>query len=519
MTLRSVDAVLKSGSDTESLCRRRLRRGWQGKVGSDGVKGQAMRLQTPNLNRTYKVLALSRPLLVILLNLQVCSLSFAASLRPNILFIVGDDMGYADVGFHGCKDIPTPNLNALAASGVRFTNGYVSGPYCSPTRAGLLTGRYQTRFGHEFNPGGASSGLPVTERTIADRLKAAGYVTGLVGKWHLGAQPQFHPQKRGFDEFYGFLGGSHDYFKAAGVLRGTAPVTELDYTTDAFGREAVAFIERHKGERWFLYLAFNAVHTPMQATDGRLAKFPDEADEKRRTYDAMMLAMDEAIGRVRRKLVETGLERNTLVCFISDNGGPTMPGTTINASRNDPFRGSKRTTLEGGIRVPFLVSWPGHLEPGVFTPPAIQLDLPATALAAAGVQVNRDAKLEGADLLPFLRSEKTGAPHDALYWRFGQQMAIRLGDYKLVRYDSNADTLTGARNQPVTAARLYNLAADTGETKDLAAAMPDKVTELQSKWDAWNGANVKPLWGGDGARPGTPVAKKGKRARDASGNR
>lgn len=357
-----------------------------------------------------------------------------------------------------------------------------------------MTGRYQTRFGHEFNPSG-SSGLPLAERTIADRLKAAGYVTGLVGKWHLGTEPQFHPQKRGFDEFYGFLGGAHDYFKPAGILRGVEPVTELDYTTDAFGRQAVAFIERHKGEPWFLCLAFNTVHTPMQATDERRARFARETDDKRRTYDAMMLAMDEAIGRVRRKLVQTGLEQNTLVCFISDNGGPTMPGTTVNASRNDPLRGSKRTTLEGGIRVPFVVSWPGHVKPGVYIQPAIQLDLTTTALAAAGVQVDQDPKLEGVNLLPFLTGEKTGAPHDALYWRFGEQMAVRVGDYKLVRYDSNADTHTGARNQPVTAARLYNLAADIGETRDLAAAMPDKVKELQATWDAWNRANVAPLWG------------------------
>jgi arylsulfatase A-like enzyme len=482
-----------------------------------------MRFETPNLNRMRHALAIGYWLLAILLSFPICSLSLAASPRPNILFIVGDDMGYADVGFHGCKDIPTPNLDALAASGVRFTSGYVSGPYCSPTRAGLMTGRYQTRFGHEFNPSGGN-GLPLTERTIADRLKAAGYVTGLVGKWHLGAQPQFHPQKRGFDEFYGFLGGAHDYFKSAGILRGTEPVTELDYTTDAFGREAVAFIERHKGEPWFLYLAFNAVYTPMQATDGRLAKFPNEADDKRRTYDAMMLAMDEAIGRVRKKLVETGLEQNTLVCFISDNGGPTMPGTTINASINNPLRGSKRTTLEGGIRVPFVVSWPSRLKPGVFTQPAIQLDLTATALAAADVRIDQDPKLEGVNLLPFLTGEKTGTPHDALYWRFGQQMAIRLGDYKLVRYDSNADTLTGGRNQPVTASKLYNLATDIGETRDWATEMPDKVKELQAKWDAWNVANIKPLWGSgqkdsDGAEPGAPLPQKGKRARNAAGSR
>lgn len=409
----------------------------------------------------------------------------AAGRKPNILVIVGDDMGYNDVGFHHCPDIPTPNLDALAASGVRFTQGYVSGPYCSPTRAGLMTGRYQERFGHEFNSGGPGGGLPLTERTLADRLKAAGYATGAVGKWHLGSEPAMHPQQRGFDEFFGFLGGAHSYFDAGSILRGTEEVKELDYTTDAFGREAVSFIERHKAQSWFLYLAFNAVHTPMHATDDRLAKFPAIADQRRRTYDAMMLAMDEAIGAVRKKVAEAGLENDTLVTFISDNGGPTMNGVTVNGSRNDPLRGSKRTTLEGGVRVPFVVSWPGHVQPGVFERPAIQLDLHVTALAAAGVDVKPEWKLDGVDLLPFLSGATTGAPHEVLYWRFGEQMAIRSGDFKLVRYDGNADTNSG-RREPVSAAKLYNLAADIHEDRDLAASMPDKVKELQAVWDAWN---------------------------------
>lgn len=444
-------------------------------------------------------------------------LAAADAAKPNILFIVGDDMGYGDVGFHQCKDIPTPNLDSLAASGARFTNGYVSGPYCSPTRAGLLTGRYQTRFGHEFNPGGGNQGLPLGESTIADRLKAAGYATGIVGKWHLGSQPEMHPQKRGFDEFFGFLGGAHSYVNTTGILRGDTQVEEKEYLTDAFGREAVAFIERHKSRPWFLYLAFNAVHTPMDATDERLAKFPNIADKKRRTYDAMMLAMDEAIGKVRQKLVDSQLDRNTLIVFISDNGGPTMPGVTVNGSSNLPLRGSKRTTLEGGIRVPFLISWPGRVKPAVIDHPVIQLDATATALASAGVEAKPEWKLEGTNLLPYLDGGKTGAPHDSLYWRFGQQMAIRSGDYKLVRYDSNADTQTGSTRQPVTSARLYNLARDLGETTDLSAAQPEKVAELQAKWDAWNQQNVKPLWGGrgdgDGDEPGS-APKKRKQAKE-----
>ncbi|MEY3459950.1 MAG: hypothetical protein RL215_3107 [Planctomycetota bacterium] len=458
------------------------------------------------------------------LNLLAVVLAFSASAlgadegRPNILLIVGDDMGFADVGFHGCPDIPTPNLDSLARSGVMFTQGYVSGPYCSPTRAGLLTGRYQQRFGHEFNPGGASAGLPVSETTVADRLRAAGYATGLVGKWHLGSARDMHPQQRGFDEFFGFLGGAHSYFNAAGILRRTEPVQKMEYATDAFGKEAAEFIQRHDDKPWFLYLAFNAVHTPMDATDDRLAKFAQVADKQRRTYNAMMLAMDEAIGAVMRKLAETGQAENTLVMFISDNGGPSMPGVTVNGSVNAPLRGSKRTTLEGGIRVPFLVSWPARIKPGRFDRPVIQLDLTATAIAAAGLAA--DPKIEGVSLTPFLNGDRTESPHDALYWRFGKQMAIRSGDYKLVRYDSNADTLTGKANQPVTEAKLYNLAMDIGERQDLAAVMPEKVRELQAKWDTWNAGNIPPLWGAgardsDGAEPGAKGKRKQKTKSDA----
>jgi len=445
-------------------------------------------------------------LLLLLLVSALC-----AADRPNILLIVGDDMGYGDVGFHGCKDIPTPHLDALAAAGVRCTNGYVTGPYCSPTRAGLLVGRQQNRFGHEFNPGGGS-GLPLTETLLPQHLAPAGYVTGMVGKWHLGAKPEQTPPSRGFAEFFGFLGGAHSYFNAGGIVRGSEPVKEMDYTTDAFGREACAFVRKHAGQPWFLYLAFNAVHTPMDATDERLAKFASISDKRRRTYAAMMSAMDDNIGRVRQALKESGQEGRTLVFFISDNGGPTMNGTTMNGSSNAPLRGSKRTTLEGGVRVPFLVAWPGRLKPGVFDAPVVQLDLHATALAAAGVAPKAEWKLEGVDLLPYLEGANKAAPHAALFWRFGDQMAVRQGDWKLVRYDGNADTNAG-RRQPVTAARLYDLSKDIHEDKDLAAEQPEKVKQLQALWDEWNRGNVKPLWGSDfsdndGPEPGAAKKKK-----------
>lgn len=427
------------------------------------------------------------------------ALAFGEARKPNIVFIVGDDMGYADLGVHGCKDIATPNLDALAKSGVRCTNGYVSGPYCSPTRAGLLTGRYQTRFGHEFNPAGNAPGLPLGETTIAKRLKEAGYSTGLVGKWHLGSGLEHQPQKRGFDEFFGFLGGAHPYFPGKGVdlYRGTERFESREYLTDSFGKEAVAFIDRHKSKPFFLYLAFNAVHTPMHA-DKSVFDGLAITDPTRRTYAAMMISMDRAIGKVIEKIRLEKLEEDTLICFISDNGGPTMTGTTTNGSVNLPLRGSKRTTLEGGVRVPFFVSWKGRFAAGkTYDKPVIQLDLNTTALAAAGIAPKAEWSLDGVNLLPFINGLDTGAPHEALFWRFGNQMAIRQGDWKLVRYDPAADGVPAKKAAGgVVGPRLYNLADDIGEKNDLMTKHPEKAKELQAKWEQWNKGNVQPLWGG-----------------------
>lgn len=479
-----------------------------------------------------------------ILGMCIASSATAAERRPNILIILADDLGYADVGFHGCQDIPTPHIDALAKGGVRCTSGYVSCPYCSPTRAGLLTGRYQQRFGHEFNPGPRGEpaagnatdgiGLPLAEKTIADRLKAAGYATGIVGKWHLGFPPKFHPLQRGFDEYFGFLGGAHVYQPGlpfvvfpglqdpagpaavreqaqpnprAGIFRGNEVIEEPEYLTDAFAREAVGFIERHQQQPFLFYLAFNAVHTPMHATDARLAKFGSVSDPMRRSYCAMTLALDEAIGRVMEKLRSAKLEQETLIFFCSDNGGPTVPRAAINASRNTPLRGSKVSTLEGGIRVPFVVSWKDKLPAGkVYDQPVIQLDFLSTALAAADVESKSDWKLDGVNLLPYLRGESTGSPHDALYWRLGQQMAIRKGNWKLVKYSTEfAGEVSDALLSPT---RLYDLSQDIGETKDLASTEPAKVKELQDEWGAWNKTLHEPLWPQQSNAPARPAQAK-----------
>ncbi|HYR58728.1 MAG TPA: sulfatase-like hydrolase/transferase [Chthoniobacteraceae bacterium] len=447
------------------------------------------------------------------------TLTFAAQAaeakKPNILVILADDLGYGELSCQGfSKEIPTPNIDSIAQNGVRFTSGYVSGPYCSPTRAGFMTGRYQQRFGHEFNPGPAESavpnfGLSLDEKTIGDRLKAAGYATGWFGKSHLGYLPPFHPLKRGFDEYFGFLGGAHSYLDAAGdphnpILRGTEPVSNIDYTTDAFGREAVSFIERHKSEPWFCYLPFNAVHAPLESIEKYLSRFPATSDVKRHKFCAMLSAMDDAVGSVLAKLRELGQEENTLIFFFSDNGGPTASTT----SGNGPLRGFKAQTWEGGIRIPWMVQWKGHIPAGkVDDRPVIQLDILPTALAAAGVPAQPEWKLDGVNLLPFVTGEKSGAPHESLYWRFGQQIAIRKGDWKLVKAPGGG-VEPGERGGVATTqgAQLYNVTKDIGEKTNLADAEPEKFKELAAAWDEWNKDNVPPKWG-----PGGPGARRAAR--------
>ncbi|MBI5706127.1 MAG: sulfatase [Armatimonadetes bacterium] len=410
-----------------------------------------------------------------------------AAAKPNIVLIVADDLGYGELGCYGGKEVPTPNIDSLAKDGVRLTDGYVSCPVCAPTRAGLMTGRYGPRFGFELNPGpqqNASSGfgLPKSEKTLAERLKAEGYATGMVGKWHLGYKDGLTPPDRGFDSFFGFLGGAHNYRRSGqggAILRGKEKTTGAAYLTYAFGREAVGFIEANKRHPFFLYLPFNAVHAPLQAPTRLAEKTASFPEGKRRTFAGMLMAMDEAVGQVLATLRKSGLDENTLVIFISDNGGPT-PQTT---SSNGPLRGFKGQTWEGGIRVPMLVRWKEKLPAGKeFREPVIALDIVPTVLGAAGKPISADEKLDGVNLLPFLTGGDKGAPHDLLYWRFGQQYALREGDWKLVTAQGTTDA-------------LFDLAKDIAEKNNLAADEPTRVRAMKAKWEAWSKTLMAPKWG------------------------
>ena len=436
------------------------------------------------------------------------------------MLIVADDLGYADLGVHGGRDVPTPHIDALLAGGVRCTSGYVSAPYCSPSRAGLLTGRYQTRFGHEFNPhvgDEATLGLPLDQKTIADRLRAAGYATGLVGKWHQGFSPAHHPLARGFDHYFGFLAGGHNYllnkdaqprFGSAHshdlLYRGREHVKVDGYSTELFTDEALGFFDRGGGRPWFLYLAYNAVHTPLEV----LKKYGDRVpaavtDPARRGYLSLLVGLDDNVGRLMAHLRKTGKDKDTLVFFFSDNGGAgRKPFLAYNAASNAPLRGDKGQTLEGGVRVPFGVRWPGRLPAGAVYPhPVTALDVLPTALVAAGAAV--PPGLDGVDLLPHLSGANPAPPHAALYWRFGPQKAVRKGDWKLVDWrDFEAKTQSGWR--------LYDLARDVGEATDLSAANPQVVAELSRAWEAWDAGNVPPRWHGSPTEDPTAPAVKAK---------
>jgi len=401
-----------------------------------------------------RVLSL-RVLLAAVLGVQGLHLipGLAAADRPNIVIFYADDLGWGELGCQGNPLIPTPHIDSIAAHGVRFTNGYVAATYCSPSRAGLMTGRYPTRFGHEFNSTHNKVGLAATETTLADRLKSLGYRTACVGKWHLGGQLENRPTRRGFDEFYGTLANTPFFHPREFVdSRVSDDVQEVSdpgfYTTDAYAARAVDWLERNQQGPWFLYLPFNAQHAPLQATQKLLDRFPQIADEKRRTFAAMLAGMDDAVGQVLDKVRALQQEERTLIFYIADNGGPTA-GTT---SSNGPLHGFKSTTWEGGTRVPFLAQWTGKLPAGTTCDlPVLNLDILPTVLTAAGATIDPAWKLDGVDLMPYLNGQTSGRPHQTMYWRFGEQWAIRDGDLKLV-------VARGGSGEP----ELYDLASDIG---------------------------------------------------------
>ncbi len=445
----------------------------------------------------------------IILVLTVCTLRCTPSQEtshspkpqsPNVIIILTDDQGYKDVGFNGSTEIATPNIDRISQNGVVFTNGYVSYAVCGPSRAGLITGRYQDRFGFSLNPlfapKDSTQGLPRTEQTLAEALQQANYRNMAIGKWHLGAHESLRPLNRGFDEFFGFLTGGHRYFPEEWTLNDISEVTtqnsayrtkllrndqridEQEYLTDALSREAVSFVERSADNPFFLYLAYNAPHTPMQATQKYLDRFPHIENERRRTYAAMVSAVDDGVGNLLDKLEELGISENTMVFFLSDNGGPEPK----NKSDNGSLREGKGSMYEGGIRVPFAVQWPAVLPRNTrYDHPVISLDMFATAVAAAGVTPAND--LDGVNLVPFLTGQNTSAPHDRLYWRqvAHDGLAIRQGDMKLVK-DKLGNT------------ELYNITTDISEEQQLSDTI--LFNQLSEMHRAWNESNQPPIFMG-----------------------
>lgn len=408
--------------------------------------------------------------------------SLKAADRPNIVLIISDDQGYADSScYEHPPEVATPNIDRIAAAGTRFTNGYASGVTCSPSRAGLLTGRYQQRFGFYDTPD-SRIGLPLGEKTLADYLRSAGYATGAFGKWHLGLEPAYHPVKRGFDEFYGFLGhGGHSYTNLNAdpaalhnALRRNETVLENEsgYLTDNIAREAVSFIDRNRQRPFFAYVAFNAVHAPIESKKEDKAGIAT-GDPTRDTYLGVLRGLDNAIGRILDTLEKNQLADNTVVVFVTDNGG----AHAVRAN-NGSLRGYKQMSYEGGIRVPYLVAWPAKLPKNATNREMVIFqDILPTLLAAAGTEPTSEAPVDGRNLLPLLSGQARGPVHDALFWSrqdkgcAGAVWAVRAGDWKLLRNKGEIE--------------LYDLASDPGETRNLAAAQPEKTKELLARWENW----------------------------------
>ena len=432
--------------------------------------------------------------LAIGITLQACTTNAAVKTtkrKPNIILLFSDDAGYGDIGCFGSKEFPTPNIDKLAKSGVKINAGYVAASVCSPSRAGLLTGKYAQRFGYYANLPGTSKthkpeerGLDTNQKTIADVLKAQGYKTAVFGKWHLGDAPKFRPNQRGFDEFYGFLGGSRSFFpikkeikyighqmRHQDVVQPESP----EYMTDLLTDKANAFIEENKDNPFFIYLSYNAVHTPMHAKQQDIEKFKHIKPMIRRKLAAMTHSLDINIGRVIAKLESLNLTKDTLVIFLNDNGA-----ATINGAQNGTLRGMKGDLFEGGTRVPFIISWPGTLKPEQeYNKPVISLDVLPTALAAAGGQADGD--VDGVNLLPYLSGKNKNMPHEKLFWKRGGVSATQINGWKLICVE----------NKPI---HLFNIFADRDEKNNLIKSELKKIAYLHKELNQWESKLETPRW-------------------------
>jgi len=436
--------------------------------------------------------------------------SVVAESRPNFIIIVADDLGYGDVGFTGSQIVETPNLDRLARNGVTFQNGYVTHPYCGPSRAGLITGRYQARFGMEINltysPFDVHQGLPLDEKTFAERLKPAGYRTGVIGKWHLGASEPFHPNSRGFDYFYGFLSGGHDYFPymvnthpklllpdgkahyshnegcTQPLLRNRNAAEFDEYLTTALSRDAARFVKDGK-KPFCLYLAYNAPHGPLQAPKELVEKYSKHVkDWRRATYLAMIDSMDQGIGLIIDALEESNKLDNTLIFFLSDNGGvQAKPGHENETwADNGPFRNGKGSMREGGSHVPFIGHWPKGFPKGIVYPhPISSLDLAATAVALAGGDTS-GKPLDGVNLAPYVNGKNKGYPHKAIFWRTnnGVSWCVRTPQAKFLLESHGA-------KEP----EMYDMVNDPYEKNNIIDDHPEQRQQLAKLWNEWNAKN------------------------------
>ena len=418
--------------------------------------------------------------------------------KPNVIVIVSDDAGYIDFGCYGGKQVPTPNIDAIANQGVRFTDAYVSASVCAPSRAGILTGRYQQRFGFEHNtsnvlaPGYQKTdvGMDPSEQTIGNEMQANGYRTIAIGKWHQGNEEKHFPLNRGFDEFYGFTGGHRDFFAYKGRRtnelalynnKEIVPESKVTYLTDMLTDKAVSFIEENTMRPFFMYLSYNAVHTPMNAKKELMESFSSIPDSGRRAYAAMMTSLDDGIGKVLTALKQNKLDKNTLIVFINDNGG-----ATVNSSDNGALRGMKGSKWEGGIRVAMMMKWPGHIAAGKTDHrPVSALDILPTAVAAGDGKQKGTKRLDGVNLLPYLTAGNKKPPHKALYWRRGVAAAIREGSWKLIRVKEKEN---------VQHVLLFDLSRDISEQHNLSAKYPARVKEMLGSLAQWEKGLDQPHW-------------------------